>query len=103
MSNQQTAVQKLSGGFSLVNTVLAIALSIGGTLLTIGVTQGNFAQRLTTAETEVKAKVSTERYDADQRALKEILDGVKKTVDEIRRDQVEDLKRRADRAEALNR
>lgn len=53
---QQSAIQKLTGGFSLVHTLLAIALSVGGTLVTIGVTQGSFAQRLTNNEQAVKTE-----------------------------------------------
>lgn len=72
MPNNQTAIQKLAGGFSLVNTILAIALSVGGTLLTIGVTQGSFAQRLTSDEQAVKTE-EQERQAGDEAINKQVV------------------------------
>ena len=53
-SQAPSAVQRLTGGLSLAQIALSIAISVGGTLLTIGWAQGSYAQRLANNEQAVK-------------------------------------------------
>jgi hypothetical protein len=56
MATQQSAVQKVTGGLSLAQIIIGVAISVGSTLLTVGFAQGSFAQRLTNNEQAVKTE-----------------------------------------------
>ena len=95
----ETATAKWNGRLSLAQAALALILSVGGTLLTIGITQGSFAQRLSSAEQESKridesvktnsaAAVPRAEYDAHAKSEQElrqlILENLKEIKDDVR-------------------
>lgn len=108
-ANRAALGRTLADRFSLLQSVVTLALAVGGALLTAGMFQGGLTARLSALETGAQKqeqaieKNRTEResrlgekldvkvYEAD----KQIWLDVKKTVEEIRRTQVEDLKERA--------
>lgn len=102
----------LADRFSLLQSIVTLALAVGGALVTAGMFQGGLTARLEALEngaqkheqavertrveqeSRLGEKLDVKVYEAD----KQIWLDVKKTVEEIRRDQVEDLKERAARA-----
>lgn len=111
MSATSPTPKSLFDGLSAASTILTIVIAAGGTLLTSGAIYGGLVGRLGRVEqtvTENKSEreralddlkanmVGKERYESDMKAVERI----ERTVQEIRRDQIEDLKRRAEAGNA---
>ena len=104
-----TITTKLTERFSLAQSVITIVVTVCTVLLSVGVFYGGIVYRVASAESEnlkqdktieqnrqeteqkLGGKLDEKVYEADKRFWVEL----KKTVDEIRRDQIEDLKDRA--------
>ncbi len=97
MPSKTTPVaQKLAGGLSLTHLILTIALSVGGTLFTVGVTQGSFAQRLTATENTI-VKNKADRDHVIEKMNEQIVPRAEqeahwKAQDEVQRLQMDILK-----------
>lgn len=110
MSANRAALGKTPADrFSLLQSALTLALAVGGALLTAGMFQGGLTARVTALETDAQQQVQAiERSRGEQEsrlggkldvkvyeADKQIWLDVKRTVEEIRKDQIEELKDRA--------
>jgi hypothetical protein len=95
--------------FSLAQTILTVALTLIGTLLTLGATYGTFISRLGTVEANVethkqervaavdelkKESVPRSEHEAHWKAQSEQLNQIQTDVRELRRLIIEDNRRR---------
>jgi hypothetical protein len=111
---EPTPKPSIVSGATAANAVLAFIVAVVGTAFTWGAIYGGLTGRLGSVEAKVAAEktereqsvseikldtVSKDRYEADTQALKLIVADIAGTVKEIRRDQIEDLRRRAESQE----
>lgn len=94
----------LAQRLNLAQTLLTIVIAVGGTLLTVGMTYGNFVSRLTSAESSIqenkddrvrelddlkKQIVPRNEHEAHWKATDDKLDAIRDDVREVRRIVVE--------------
>lgn len=78
---------------NLAQVAFGLFISIVGTAITIGIYTGSQTIRLEAVEKSDEKKVSRDIYDSDTKAIKESMQRIESLLNEVRREQLEQIKR----------
>ena len=78
---------------NLAQVAFSLFVAVVGTAITIGIFTGSQSTRLDAVEKNVDTKVSKETYEADSKAIKESTKRIEELLNEVRKEQLEQIKR----------